>query len=87
MKLDDEEWAKEFDEIRGELFKHKFFRVVLDEGHAIRNHRTKSALTPSTSLSLCSLKLTTTATSRQSMHKLDQHIPMAVARHSLAQLY
>ena len=41
---DDEEWREEYDKITGELFKHEFFRVVLDEGHAIRNYKTKSLL-------------------------------------------
>jgi hypothetical protein len=41
-KLDDEEWAEEFEAELGELFNTCFFRVVLDEGHAIRNHNTKS---------------------------------------------
>jgi hypothetical protein len=40
--LDDEEWAEEFEEELGELFGHEFFRVVLDEGHMIRNERSKS---------------------------------------------
>ena len=43
-KLEGEEWGEEYDKITGELFKHEFFRVVLDEGHAIRNYRTKSLL-------------------------------------------
>lgn len=42
MKLNDEEWQKELDKVQGELFKNEFFRVVLDEGHAIRNHNTRS---------------------------------------------
>lgn len=41
-KLDEEEWAEEFDAELGDLFKTEFFRVVLDEGHAIRNYHTKS---------------------------------------------
>jgi SNF2 family DNA or RNA helicase len=41
-KLNDEEWAKKFEAELGELFNTRFFRVVLDEGHAIRNHNTKS---------------------------------------------
>ncbi|AEO70728.1 uncharacterized protein THITE_2024021, partial [Thermothielavioides terrestris NRRL 8126] len=42
-KLDGEEWAKEFDALLGELFGTEFFRVVLDEGHAIRNPNTRTA--------------------------------------------
>jgi SNF2 family DNA or RNA helicase len=42
-KLNQEEWAKEFDAHLGELFGNEFFRVVLDEGHAIRNYHTKTA--------------------------------------------
>lgn len=39
-----EEWQEEYDKALGELLKHQFFRVVLDEGHAIRNSHTKSLL-------------------------------------------
>ena len=46
MKLDEEEWAEEYDKVLGDLFKNEFFRVVLDEGHGIRNHKTKSPLHP-----------------------------------------
>ncbi|KAK4235222.1 hypothetical protein C8A03DRAFT_18001 [Achaetomium macrosporum] len=42
-KLNEEEWAEEFDAYLGELFGNEFFRVVLDEGHTIRNHNTKTA--------------------------------------------
>lgn len=41
-KRDGEEWQEEYDQALGELLKHRFFRVVLDEGHAIRNNYTKS---------------------------------------------
>jgi SNF2 family DNA or RNA helicase len=41
-KLNQEEWTEEYDKVQGELFKTSFFRVVLDEGHAIRNHKTRS---------------------------------------------
>ncbi|KAG7287136.1 hypothetical protein NEMBOFW57_006641 [Staphylotrichum longicolle] len=41
--LNEEEWLEEYDKLLGELFKIDFFRVVLDEGHAIRNHKTKTA--------------------------------------------
>jgi hypothetical protein len=43
MKVDDDTWGDEFDKVLGELFTREFFRVVLDEGHAIRNPTTKSA--------------------------------------------
>ncbi|KAH6855854.1 P-loop containing nucleoside triphosphate hydrolase protein [Chaetomium sp. MPI-CAGE-AT-0009] len=42
-KADNEEWQEEYDQALGELLKHQFFRVVLDEGHAIRNSHTKTA--------------------------------------------
>ncbi|KAK3294100.1 SNF2 family N-terminal domain-containing protein [Chaetomium fimeti] len=42
-KAGNEEWQEEYDEALGELLKHQFFRVVLDEGHAIRNDRTRAA--------------------------------------------
>ena len=43
-KNNGEEWQEEYDQALGELLKHRFFRVVLDEGHAIRNSHTKSLL-------------------------------------------
>ncbi|KAL2261278.1 hypothetical protein VTK26DRAFT_4482 [Humicola hyalothermophila] len=43
MKLSDEEWGEKFDQELGELFRTEFFRVVLDEGHAIRNLRSKTS--------------------------------------------
>jgi len=51
MKLDQEEWAAAFEAELGELFKTEFFRVVLDEGHAIRNSNTKSPSLPSMMMS------------------------------------
>lgn len=44
MKLNEEEWAEAFDSELGELFGNEFFRVILDEGHAIKNANSKSAL-------------------------------------------
>ncbi|KAL1862990.1 hypothetical protein VTK73DRAFT_6506 [Phialemonium thermophilum] len=41
--LNDEQWAKQFDNVLGELFSTEFFRVVLDEAHAIRNLRTRTS--------------------------------------------
>jgi SNF2 family DNA or RNA helicase len=46
-KKNGEEWQEEYDKALGELLKHQFFRVVLDEGHAIRNSHTKSLLSHS----------------------------------------
>lgn len=43
-RRDGEEWQEEYNQALGELLKHQFFRVVLDEGHAIRNGYTKSLL-------------------------------------------
>ncbi|KAK3902374.1 81e4ad1c-ff53-4b31-96ff-86feb7e2e2d8 [Staphylotrichum tortipilum] len=40
-KLENEEWAELFEQNVGELMGHEFFRVILDEGHTIRNHKTK----------------------------------------------
>lgn len=42
MKLNDEEWTEAFDHALGELFSTEFFRVVLDEAHAIKNQLTRS---------------------------------------------
>ena len=42
MRLDNEAWVREFDKKTGELFQVEFFRVVLDEAHAIKNHRSRS---------------------------------------------
>jgi len=38
------EWAKSLDEHVGELFTTQFFRVVLDEAHAIKNPSSRSEL-------------------------------------------
>lgn len=46
MKLNDEDWLGTFNEALGELFGTEFFRVVLDEGHAIKNQHTRSKILP-----------------------------------------
>jgi hypothetical protein len=47
MRLDNDAWLQEFDKRTGELFQVEFFRVVLDEAHAIKNHRARSKYLPS----------------------------------------
>lgn len=44
MKLNDQDWLATFNEALGELFGTEFFRVVLDEGHAIKNQNTRSKI-------------------------------------------
>ncbi|KAH8900083.1 hypothetical protein GQ53DRAFT_595648, partial [Thozetella sp. PMI_491] len=43
MKLNNENWAGEFDRALGQLFRVKFHRVVLDEAHAIKNYRSRTS--------------------------------------------
>lgn len=44
MKLNDEEWIEAFNTALGELFSTEFFRVVLDEAHAIKNQFSRSKI-------------------------------------------
>ena len=42
MKLNDEDWAEEFDKELGWLMQRQFYRVILDEAHAIKNQHSRS---------------------------------------------
>jgi len=53
MQANDDDWKEYYEDNVGELMRHSFFRVVLDEGHKIRNKSSQSAFT-SSSLACCS---------------------------------
>lgn len=82
-ELNEKEWMEEYDKLLGELFKMDFFRVVLDEGHAIRNHETKSLSLPS--LAMATSQKLTSFTSRKGLHQPDQQISVDLDRHPSSQ--
>jgi SNF2 family DNA or RNA helicase len=42
MGLDDEEWKEMFEAKLGDLFRNRYYRVVLDEAHIIKNRNSWS---------------------------------------------
>ena len=81
-KQANEEWEEYFRSKIGELLTHRFFRVVLDEGHMIRNQSTKSLFT---SPLPCHCSSLTQYRSVEGLHLPDEQVPVDSDGHTLAQ--